>query len=380
MKIISAAVALILAVLSSVSASEANDYCQVTGPCNLVFPGDHGSHPCYRTEWWYYTGNLETESSRRFGFQLTFFRTRFVPPGSETEWPRHPSAWRTTDLFFAHAALSDIEGKRFFQEETMSRGAVGLAGVLQEGPSTRVFLGPWSAGITGDTHHLKAASGQFGLDLKARDIKGPVPHGLSGYSRKGLRPESSSCYYSVPRLEVSGTLTLHGKALPVRGKAWMDHEFSSAPLEQDVVGWDWFSIQLSDDTELMIYVLRLDRGAYSPASSGTFVDASGEKIHLNADDFRVEVLDRWKSPKTGAVYPGRWRILVNSLQMDLLITPNLPDQELVTTRTTQVTYWEGSVSVQGRTGQKPLAGFGYVELTGYHKPFRLTPPEEEGAD
>lgn len=356
---------------SIIPSAEADDFCKVTGPCNFVFPRDHGSHPCFRTEWWYYTANLQASSGKRYGVQLTFFRTRIAEPGAEKQWPQNPSGWRTGDLFFAHAALSDINGKRFFMDEKMARGALGMAGVRQEGESTRVFLGPWSARIAADTHILNADADDFGLNLTFRDTKGPVAHGLSGYSRKGQSSESSSCYYSFTRLEGSGTLKVSGEEAVVLGTAWMDHEFSSAPLEKDVTGWDWFSIQLGDNTELMIYLLRFASGEYSSASSGTFVRSTGEKSHLKTEDFTVEVLDRWKSPRSGALYPSRFNIQVVSLGLDLLVIPNLADQELVTTGTTQVTYWEGSVSVQGRSGDNPVTGVGYVELTGYAKPFQL---------
>ncbi|RJR43194.1 MAG: carotenoid 1,2-hydratase [Desulfobacteraceae bacterium] len=362
--------------LSVTSAMGADEFRSVTGPCNLLFPSDHGSHPCYRTEWWYYTGNLRTASGKRYGFQLTFFRTRIAPPGSEKQWPQKPSKWRAGDLFFAHAALSDLDGKRFFMDEKMARGALGLAGVRQEDEQTKIFIGRWSSEILGDRHLLKADTDQFTLDLRCLDRKGPVAHGLGGCSRKGRKAESSSCYYSVTRLEVGGTLKVRGENAAVEGTAWMDHEFSSAPLEEDVTGWDWFSIQLGDNTELMIYVLRLASGEYSSASSGTFVTSSGEKNHLRSDDFTIEVLERWKSPKSGATYPGKFHIRVPSLKLDLLLTPNLADQELVTAGTTLVTYWEGSVSVEGKSGPSPVTGVGYVELTGYAKPFRLPANDE----
>jgi predicted secreted hydrolase len=153
----------------------------------------------------------------------------------------------------------------------------------------------------------------------------------------------------------------------------MDHEFSSAPLEEDITGWDWFSLQLNDHTELMLYLLRLGKGGFSPASSGTFVKHSGEAIHLSHENFVIEVLDQWKSPHSGASYPSRWRVVVKPLQIELSIIPNLADQELITQRTTRVTYWEGSVSVSGRSGLTPVKGVGYVEMTGYAAPFNLTP-------
>jgi predicted secreted hydrolase len=345
----------------------------VTGPCDLSFPRDHGSHEGYRNEWWYYTGNLESASKKRYGFQLTFFRTQLVPPGDEKDWPANPSAWRTKDLFFAHAAVSDLGEKRFFYDEKVARGAVGMAGVEQKGGSTRIFLDNWSALLGPDTQRLAAVTDTFTLDLSCKPVKPVTAHGLKGYSRKGKNPESASCYCSFTRLDTAGTITVRGVREAVHGTAWMDHEFSSAPLEKDLTGWDWFGIQLHDRTEVMIYLLRLASGGYSPASSGTFVKSSGEAVHLSRDDFEVEVLNHWKSPHSGALYPSRWHIRILPLNMDLSVLPNLADQELITRRTTHVTYWEGSVSVSGRSGDSPVEGVGYVEMTGYAKPFNLTP-------
>jgi predicted secreted hydrolase len=153
----------------------------------------------------------------------------------------------------------------------------------------------------------------------------------------------------------------------------MDHEFSSAPLEDDLEGWDWFGLQLDNRTEVMIYLLRQKTGRNSPASSGTIVNASGETVRLSKNDFQVEVLEKWKSPRSGAGYPCRWRIRIIPLNLELSVVPNLSDQELITEKSTRVTYWEGSVTVSGRSGQHPVSGVGYVEMTGYAKPFNLTP-------
>jgi predicted secreted hydrolase len=350
----------------------ASEYSIISGPCNLEFPQDHGSHPGYRTEWWYYTGNVQGASLRRFGLQLTFFRTRLAPPGVEESWPKNPSAWRTSQLFLAHAAVSDLGSKRFYHEEQVTRGVIGLAGVEQQNSLTKIFLGKWLANI-GLEHRLSAEGPSFSFDLVGKPLKPPILHGRQGYSLKGKRPESASCYYSFTRLESSGTLFVDGRTEPVKGTAWMDHEFSSAPLEEDLVGWDWFSIQLNDQTELMIYLLRHPDGSYSNSSSGTFVKPNGESIHLTYEDFKMQILDRWTSKRSGATYPSRWRLHVLPLELDLTIDPNLPDQELMTTRSTQVTYWEGSVSVSGKTKGKMVEGIGYVEMTGYAKPFNLMP-------
>jgi predicted secreted hydrolase len=351
----------------------AGDYRAVTGPCGFVFPRDHGAHPDFRTEWWYYTGNLGTPSGKRYGFQLTFFRSQLAEPGSEKTWPNHPSAWRTKDLFLAHSALSDLEAKRFTFDERAARSGAGFSGVTQDHGATRVFIGSWSAVIESDTHRLKAETKEFSLDLLSKAAKPLTTHGMGGYSLKGKRPESASCYYSCTRLEAEGSITLSGKPVPVRGTAWMDHEFSSAPLEDDLEGWDWFSLQLEDRTELMIYLLRQKSGGNSAASSGTFVKASGEALRLTHSDFQVEVLERWKSPRNSVVYPSRWRIRVTPLNLELSVVPALADQELITEKSTRVTYWEGTVTVAGRSGHVPVSGVGYVEMTGYAKPFNLSP-------
>jgi predicted secreted hydrolase len=354
----------------------AGDYRPVTGPCDFVFPRDHGAHPDFRTEWWYYTGNLGTPAGKRCGFQLTFFRTQMSEPGSEKTWPKNPSAWRTKDLFLAHTALSDLETKRFHLDERVARSGARLAGVTQDNEATRVFLGNWSALIDPGGHRLKAPAREFSLDLLCKATKPLTAHGINGikgYSLKGKTLKSASCYYSYTRLEAEGSITLHGIAVPVSGTAWMDHEFSSAPLEVDLEGWDWFSLQFDDRTELMIYLLRQKAGGSSESSSGTFVKASGEALQLSHNDFQVEVLERWKSPHSGATYPSRWRVRIIPLNVELLVVPNLSDQELITEKSTRITYWEGSVSVSGRSGQGPVSGVGYVEMTGYAKPFNLSP-------
>jgi predicted secreted hydrolase len=352
----------------------AGDYLPVKAPCGLTFPRDHGAHPGYRTEWWYYMGNVVGPAQDRYGFQLTFFRVQMAPNAARKGWPPHPSAWRTDQLYLAHAALSCIKDGTFSYDEQMARGALGMAGVEQKAGITRIFVGTWSAQLGPEGHHLVARTDPFSLDLSLMPLGPPVPHGRNGYSLKGRSPESASCYYSVTRLKASGNVTVGGRNVTVSGMAWMDHEFSSAPLEADLTGWDWFSLQLSDQTELMIYLLREEKGGYSGASSGTFVGESGKGAHLSREEFQVEVLDHWKSPHSGASYPSRWRVRVPSLGLDLLVTPNLADQELNTSRSTGITYWEGSVSARGRAGERPVDGVGYVEMTGYAKPFNLTAP------
>jgi predicted secreted hydrolase len=359
------AVLLVFIAALPLSADETENYLSVTGPCNLKFPKDHGAHPGYRTEWWYYTGNLNSETGDHYGFQLTFFRTQISPPGADKNWPRHPSAWRVQQVYLAHAAVSDIAGRQHLQAEKASRAALGMAGVKLERESTLVFLENWSAQIGPESHVLKVNAADFSYALNFRPTKPVVLHGDNGYSLKGSTPERASCYYSFTRLEGQGSITIGDRQIAVAGSAWMDHEFSTALLEPGLTGWDWFSMQLSDQTEIMIFLLRKEGGGLHSASGGTCIDANGKTRPIGNEAINIEVLDTWRSKKSKASYPSRWRMQISPLSIDVTIASNLPDQEMRTLGSTGVTYWEGSVSIKGTKDKHPVNGEGYVELTGY---------------
>jgi predicted secreted hydrolase len=344
-------------------------YNAIMGPCRLSFPKDHGPHPGYKTEWWYYTGNVAATTGEAFGFQVVFFRSQLAPSHETAAWPAPASAWRSNQIFLAHMALTDIGAATFHHHDRMLRGALGLAGAAQNGSQTTVFIRDWRTRIAPEAHCIKAATKSFAIDLTLTPQKRPVLHGDRGYSLKGRTPERSSCYYSLTRLKTSGEITVGRQQYRVTGTSWMDHEFSSAPLEPGLAGWDWFSLQLSDQTEIMIYLMRQKEGGFSPVSSGTYVDADGASRHLRFSDFSLQTLRTWKSPKSGATYPNSWRLRLPALGLELNIVPNLNDQELRTPGSTNVTYWEGSVSVQGQKAGNLLTGRGYVELTGYAKDF-----------
>ena len=350
-------------------AEDQDGYLAVTGPCNLTFPKDHGPHPGYRIEWWYYTGNLLTDSGERYGFQLTFFRSQISPSGNAERWPQPSSAWRAQQIYVGHAAVSNLNKKKHRHAECMAREALGIAGISQKATQTIVFIKDWSTTINASSHLLAARTPDFSLDLTLQPTKPPVLHGQAGYSRKGSAASSASCYYSLTRLNTKGTLKVDGKEFSVEGLSWMDHEFSSAPLEEGIVGWDWFSLQLSDQTELMLYLLRKENGELIPASSGTFINRSGISVHLTREDFRVTALKQWKSPQTGAVYPVAWRLNIMPLSIELTIVADLSDQEMMTAESTGVIYWEGSVSATGSAAERSVRADGYVELTGYAKDY-----------
>jgi predicted secreted hydrolase len=332
-------------------------FTQAKGPRPLQFPSDHGPHPDFQTEWWYYTGNLETTTGRRFGYQLTFFRRALTP---SSDRPERPSDWATQQVYMAHFALTDVDGQQHQAFERFSRGAAGLAGA-QANPF-QVWLEDWQIEeVQPRIYRMYTSQEGLTLDLLLRDDKGPILHGDRGYSQKGPEPGNASYYYSLTRMETSGTIQLPGMAFEVRGLSWMDHEFSTSALSPGQVGWDWFSLQLDDGSELMVFQIRREDGGIDPRSSGTFVATDGSSRNLTRNDFAIQVEATWRSPNSRARYPAQWKIVVPSLDLDLRIEPYLEDQELQVS----YTYWEGAVQLEGVRSSTPVRGSGYIEMTGY---------------
>jgi len=333
------------------------------------FPQDHFSHPEFKTEWWYYSGHLWTQDKKSFGYQLTFFRT-----GLKRETKEQKSKWSIQNLYFAHLALTDEAKKKFEYREKISRGSLGQAGASvyqKDGSPFRVWIEEWSTegkGASLQNHLLRAGDKNFGIELLLTPEKNPVAHGQNGISQKGEGEGYASHYYSITRLKTEGKIFLKGKEVPVHGVSWMDHEFGSNQLRDDQVGWDWFSIQLENRIDLMFYQLRHRDGKIDPYSSGTVIFANGKHQHLPLKAFQIDVLDQWKSQKSGTTYPSKWKIKVPEYGTELLLTPTVRNQELITKESTRVTYWEGSVRVEGKYKGEPMKGMGYVELTGYAKP------------
>lgn len=263
----------------------------------------------------------------------------------------------------AHFALSDINGKRFFFREIINRGYGGKAGAATD--RYRVWNEDWSVQGADKTHTIHVSDRSALLDLKLTSLKAPVLHGSNGLSQKAEGEGRASYYYSLTRLATEGDITVAGKRQKVRGLSWMDHEFGSNQLAENQVGWDWFSIQLADNTELMLYIMRRKDGTVDPYSSGTVIAGDGRVRYLDLKDFRINVLERWKSPESGAAYPMKWEVTVPSEDLSLQIVPEFPNQELITKRSTRVTYWEGAVRISGARRGQPLLGAGYVEMTGY---------------
>jgi predicted secreted hydrolase len=335
-------------------ASDDAGFARALVPRPFSFPADHGPHPDFRTEWWYYTGNLETATGRHFGFQLTFFRIALAP-GAVVR----TSAWATRQLYLAHFAVTDTAGGRFYAFSRTSREALGLAGASAS--PYRVWLEDWSAEGDGSAARLRAGDGDVALDLQVSAAKAPVAQGDRGLSRKGPEPGNASFYYSITRMPTRGVVRMGRETFEVTGAAWMDREWSTSALGSELAGWDWFALQLDDGGELMFYLLRRRDGTIDPFSGGTLVAADGTTRALEAGDVRIETLAHWTSPRSGVRYPGRWRLSVPSVALRVMIAPRLADQELIVgTR-----YWEGAVTASGSAGDRPVAGQGYVELVGY---------------
>jgi predicted secreted hydrolase len=314
------------------------------------FPRDHFEHPDFRTEWWYYTGNLSTAQGRPFGFELTFFRQ-----GADGR-ADNDSVWAVRDVYLAHLALSDISSKRFHHRERLNRQGPGIAGASFEKRS--IWNGNWRVLWQGDIQNLEATADDFSLRLSLRSAKQPVIHGRDGISQKSAGQGKASHYVSLTRLLTDGEVTVGGIRNRVTGTSWMDHEFFTNQLSEDQSGWDWFSIQLENGADLMLYRLRRKDSSIEPLSHGTYIDNKGFSRELSLSDFRMTPGRRRYNS-----YPIEWTIEVPTLDIALEATTPMENQELVSTNRISPSYWEGAIQLKGR----PSNGVGYLEMTGYRE-------------
>ncbi len=325
---------------------------RITGPQPLEFPADHALHPGYRSEWWYFTGNLFDADGRRFGMQFTLFRFGLAADDSR---PTLDSVFAADAVWMAHLALSDVAERRFFHRERFARGALGLAGASED----RWWLRDWTVTRTEAGWRLRADAGTFALDLALDAVKPVVLQGNRGYSQKGPAPGNASRYYTFPRLAADGTVRVDGRARAVEGTAWLDREWGSSQLGPGIEGWDWFALQLDDGRDLMMYRLRTEQDTASPFSAGALVEADGSARILDRDDFELEPVRRWRDPE-GVSWPVAWRARLPEAGLDLAIEATFDDQQW----RTGVRYWEGAIDVHDRaTGDR--LGLGYLELSGY---------------
>jgi len=362
-KIVSVALAALMLFLPKLNADPATPpptWQRAVGAWTWMFPRDHGAHPNFKTEWWYFTGNLQdAQQGQKFGYQLTIFRQgiQFAPA-------QPTSHWAVRDFYFGHFTISDVAAHRFHFAERVSRGALGEAKAAPG--SMDVTLGPWT--IEQDAKekiHLLAREGEMSLDLDEHPLKPLVLEGENGLSRKGDGAGEASYYYSYPRLATSGQLRIGSKTYGVSGFSWFDHEFSTSSLGKDQVGWDWFCLQLGNNEEIMLYALRDQSGAMDPNSEGTWVKADGTSERLVPGSFSIDKKGTWRSPHSGAIYPAGWHIVVPGHHADLTVSPAMADQELHLTKMGALDYWEGACSISGSVANVPVQGVGYTELTGY---------------
>jgi predicted secreted hydrolase len=362
-----------LALASSAFAADnapvaADTWQRAIGPWTWSFPRDHGAHPNFKSEWWYFTGNLkENGTGRPFGYQLTIFRQ-----GVQINPAQKNSKWTVRDFYFGHLTISDIERNEFHVAEKVSRGALGEAHASTDGMD--VAIGAWIIGSKTDPgvepnppsdYTLKASEADISLDLSAHPMKQPVLEGINGLSQKSSGEGNASYYYSFPRIYTTGQLALSGKTYDVSGLSWFDHEFSTSSLGPDKVGWDWFCIQLGNNEEIMLYALRDKSGAIDPSSEGTWIKADGTTERLVPGSFTLAKTATWKSPHSGATYPAGWHVVIPGHRADLTVTPAMADQELNLSKMSKLAYWEGACNVTGHVGDADVKGVGYTELTGY---------------
>ena len=331
-----------------------SQFARAIGAWDWQFPRDHGSHPDFQTEWWYYTGNLADEAGRRFGFQFTIFR-RAIASAVDSA-----SEFRASDIYMAHFTLSDIAQGVFYHDVRYSRGGAGLAGATTE-PRYKVWLEDWQVYAENDDATLQrimAASADFAIDLRLQQVKPPALQGDKGLSPKSAEIGNASYYYSLSRLVSAGSIRIGDRDFQARGLTWMDHEFSTSALSQDAGGWDWFGLIFDNETELMIGQIRQVDGSIEPNFGGLLIHPDGGTRYLGAQDFSIAVTDSWRSSHTGALYPAGWDVeILGPGGFSFSMTPLLADQEL---HGSAIQYWEGAVRISG-----DVSGYGYAELTGY---------------
>ncbi|MGL4650434.1 MAG: lipocalin-like domain-containing protein [Caldilineaceae bacterium] len=347
-------------VVQALSVPDPSGYARAIEPWPFEFPRDHGPHPEFRTEWWYYTGNLDGPNGEQFGYQLTFFRSALTP-----EEIARDSSLASNQVYMAHFAISDAQAETHWSFDRYSRGAAGLAGATGE-PAFSVWLEDWRAEeIAPDVVRLQASAahedGPVALDLTLRETRPVVFHGFDGLHQKGPEEGNASYYYSLVGLESSGSVTTPSGTVAVTGQSWMDHEFGTSALSEDALGWDWFSLQMDNGAAIMLYGFRTSSGNPVEIIKATVAWPDGRQQRLSAADFTTAPTREWTSPTTGITYPVAWDITIPDLETELAVETLFDDQEM----DVQFVYYEGAISAAGSMLGADVSGRGYVELTGY---------------
>ena len=329
-------------------------------PKTLVFPRDRGAHPEFRTEWWYITGYAvsPTPELRTFGFQLTFFRSRI----DGTEGMKSKFAAR--QLIFAHAAITDVQGKKLWHDQRIARAGFGIAAASEQ--DMAITLRDWSLKAEGSTYTAELLASDFALRLQFKETQAVLLQGNQGLSRKGPDEKQASYYYSQPHLATQGNLQVKGQTYAVSGKAWLDHEWSNELLHPSAVGWDWIGMNLDDGGALTAFRLR-DKDGKAVWAGGSLRSGTGNLRVFDADEVIFQPVRSWTSPLTKITYPVEWTIRTPSATYS--VKAIIDNQELDSRSTTGSVYWEGLSELAD--GQSRRVGMGYLELTGYGEPLRM---------
>lgn len=347
-------------VVEALSFGDDQNFAQPTQPMEFEFPRDHGPHEAYRTEWWYYTGNLTADSGGEFGYQLTFFRTALTP-----DMPERASDLATNQIYLAHFALTDAAANRHESFERYARGGGTVAGAQGE-PAFGVWLDAWSAkevepGVVQLEASAAGETGEVSISLRLEESGAPLLHGDQGLSQKGPEAGNANYYYSLVRQATTGTVTSGGESYSVHGLSWMDHEFGTSALSNNTLGWDWFAVTLDNGAVLMFGEFHDGSGGNRYVYEGTLSYPDGQRVSLGQGDFTLTVRETWQSPNTGIRYPAAWQVQFPEQKIELQITPIVADQEMQVS----LVYYEGATMIEGTMNGEPVQGRGYVELTGY---------------
>lgn len=333
-------------------------YARAIQPRQFKFPEDHASHPLFRNEWWYLTGNVSSAIGQQFGYQITFFRIALQPHSPALT--KRESQWASDQVWMAHAALTDISGQQYYHAQRFARDALGLAGFQQQ--PFKVWLEDWQINAVAKGEfpwqvHFK--HNDITLDLTLFSTKLPVLQGDKGLSQKSAAQGNASYYYSMTQLQTTGKISIADQVHQVTGKSWLDREWSTSALGKNQIGWDWFALQFDDDSELMYYQMRTKSGKADSYSAGKYTDATHKVKTISHREIQLTPLSIWTSP-TGQRYPVRWRMHLPTMQKTWLVEAQLAQQEM----TSVINYWEGAVRIVDEKTNK-LVGKGYLEMTGY---------------
>ena len=347
-------------VITALSGSAGPGYDIADKQIVFSFPRDHGTHETFRNEWWYFTGNLYDDANRRFGYQLTFFRISL--DSQETD---RSSNWATSQVYMAHLAVSDVENREFHAFEKINRDSLGLAGFDED--TFRVNVEDWFiAGQDDGTFpwHLYGVKEGIELSLTVEPSKEIVLQGENGLSRKTVDGNNASYYYSITRLSTEGHIEINGTRYNVRGLSWLDREWSTSALSEEQSGWDWFSLQFDNDTDVMYFQLRNKDGSAYPYNEGLIVNPDSSSIRLVTGDIELKTRQYWQSP-SGGNYPVEWEAEIKPLGRSVILRAVFPEQEL----TLSTRYWEGAIDIYDSKDPTNVIGQGYMELTGYAETF-----------